>query len=651
MKTPGFLAALIAGLLLLPPPDARADGLEFRVLNYHDVRHEVDGRIDDDQVAVSTGRMIQHFEWLRGNGYSVVSVDDVLAARDGIRPLPERAVMLVFDDGYTSTFEIAFPLLQLYDYPAVVAVVTSWIDAPAGQPIRYGDELRPRDAFMTWEQAREMVDSGLVEIASHSHDLHHGILGNPQGNRQPAATTFAYDPHAERYETPAAYHARVRADLAHSRDLIEQHTGAAPRVMVWPFGAHNDALVELSDELGMPITMLTLDGRARADRLGKVPRYLISSNPPLSDLVWQIRNVDRKLPVRAVQVDLDRIHDPDPQVQSRNLDRLLDRIRDMRVTAVYLQAYADPDGDGVADAVYFPSRHLPTRADLFNRVAWQLLTRTQTPVYAWMPVMSFRLPDGRGDPDWYVHEHRDGRTDVHPEGYRRLSPYHPEARRVILEIYEDLARHASFNGLLLQDDALLSDFEDASPHALAAYRDAGLPGDIDALRADADLHARWSERKTEDLVAFTGEIIARVRRYQGELTTTRNLYAEPVLEPAARGWYAQDLQAFLDAYDHVTLMAYPYMERARDPLAWLERLVDRVDAIPGALARTVFKLQAVNWHDGTPVDDGDLEAQIRLLQTRGVTALGYYPDDSHLDRPALEMVRRTLSVRSHPYQP
>ena len=45
--------------------------------------------------------------------------------------------------------------------------------------------------------------------------------------------------------------------------------------------------------------------------------------------------------------------------------------------------------DGVAEALYFPKRHLPMRADLFNRVAWQLMARAGVKVFAWMPVLAF----------------------------------------------------------------------------------------------------------------------------------------------------------------------------------------------------------------------------------------------------------------------
>ena len=61
----------------------------------------------------------------------------------------------------------------------------------------------PRSNFVSWDEAREMQASGLVEFASHSYDLHRGVQANPQGNMTPSAITWRYDPATRRYETDA----------------------------------------------------------------------------------------------------------------------------------------------------------------------------------------------------------------------------------------------------------------------------------------------------------------------------------------------------------------------------------------------------------------------------------------------------------------
>lgn len=395
---------------------AAAQG-NFNVLGYHEVRDDV--REYPDAFAVDTTALVRQLEWLRGNGYTPVSLDEILAARSGQKPLPPKAIVLTFDDAYLSFYTHVLPLLREFRFPAILGVVGSWIDDPAHAATQlYGPAGTANAAsFPTWGQLREIANSGLVDIASHSYDLHHGVLGNPQGNHLPAATTRVYDPATGAYESDAAWQARVHADLARNSSRIELETGRRPRVMVWPYGSHNGELVRIAGELGMPVA-LTLDDGANTPEipLAAVQRSLMQHNPELVDFSLEARGPLRPAPVRVIQVSLDSIYQADPAQQEVNLSQLLDRIQILRPTHVWLEAGTDNNGDGIIDAAYFRNRHLPVRADFFNRVAWQLSSRLGVKVYASLAVAGLQLP--------------------------------PEQ---ILEVYEDLARHAYFNGLFMTD--------------------------------------------------------------------------------------------------------------------------------------------------------------------------------------------------------
>jgi biofilm PGA synthesis lipoprotein PgaB len=196
------------------------------------------------------------------------------------------------------------------------------------------------------------------------------------------------------------------------------------------------------------------------------PRFLVASDPDGEHFANSIVAVQTQAPLRVLHVDLDNVYDPDPAQQARNLDQLVQRVVDMGAGTVFLQAFADPKGDGLVHSLYFPNRHLPVRADLFNRVAWQLRTRAHASVYAWMPVLSFaldpKLPRVTLGPGNRQGRPRPGSIPA-PVAVRSASA------QIIGEIYEDLARNNAIDGVLYHDDALLSDFEDASPAALKAY--------------------------------------------------------------------------------------------------------------------------------------------------------------------------------------
>ncbi|MDD5463469.1 MAG: poly-beta-1,6-N-acetyl-D-glucosamine N-deacetylase PgaB [Methylococcales bacterium] len=164
--------------------------------------------------------------------------------------------------------------------------------------------------------------------------------------------------------------------------------------------------------------------------------------------------------------------------------------------------------------MYFPNRHLPGGRDLFNRVAWQLKTRAKADVYAWMPIMAYKADVPI---KWYVKEWREGKPkpQLSRHIYTRLSPFNPEAGQYISEIYEDLVKYCSFDGLLFHDDGILSDYEDVSEQAMEfSHQVWGLPIDFEEIHQSSDMRLKWAQHKTQLLAQFTDELADRVRYYR-----------------------------------------------------------------------------------------------------------------------------------------
>lgn len=599
------------------------------ILSYHDVRDDVRGVIDPDQNAISTENLVGHFDWLKAHDYAVVSLQQVIDARENGKPLPPRAVLLSFDDGLISIYTHVFPLLKAYHYPAIVAVVGHWMELPKGESVPYDPKPLGQDRFATWAQLREMARSGLVEIASHSDNLHRGVPGNPHGNFFPSATTHVYDSETKTYESDEHYRERISLDLQRSVAEIREKTGFSPRAMVWPYGAHNKLTEQLAKELGMKVS-LVLDAKKRL-RVGNpglqgLERAMIVSNRSVSDLSYLLRNPNTPPNVRAIQVDLDYIYSADPAELERNLSLLIERVRRLGATQVWLQAFADPDGDDVADAVYFPNRHMPMRADIFSRVAWQLRTRADVIVFAWMPVLAWKLPDAD-------QQHR---LEIRPlagkpkEKGTRLNPFLPESQRIIGDLYEDLTHCAPIAGILFHDDAVLRDTDNLGTHT-------GLS----------------APKRTRALIDFTKNLEERAAMWQPQLLTARNLFSRPLMEPQSEGWFAQSFLEFIGAYDEVALMAMPYMEDASSPEDWLQELAATVQAVPQGMEATVFELQTMDWRKSPaqPIPSEKLAAQMRFLQIAGARHLAYYPDDFVAGHPDADVLRKVFSVSTFPHLP
>lgn len=659
---------ILAGLLLItacgsaetpryvPPADRvplNADHAwpknSFLVLGYHDVE---DDAADQRYLSVRTSALNDQLAWLRDNGYHPISVQQIVDAHAGKIVLPEKAVLLTFDDGYSSFYTRVWPLLERYKFPALWAPVGSWVDAPADQPVDFGGLKTARDKFATWEMVREVSKSPLVEIGAHTWASHYGVQANPQGSKEPAVANRLYDKNTGQYETDAQYEARINADLDRVTKKITEVTGKAPRAWVWPYGAANGTTLKLARQHGYEMAFTLNPGLANAARLDDVPRILISDNPSLRNFASQVAQVREEQTMRVMHIDLDYVYDKDPVQQRKNIDKLIQRVYDMRITHVFLQAYADPEGDGNIRELYFPNRWLPMRADLFNFIAWQLQTRGGVNVYAWMPVLAFDLDDAV--PRVAAWSPDSGRAAVDRQHYVRLSHWSPVARQRINDIYEDLARHASFHGILFHDDAMLTDFEDASPDALRVYQAAGFPASIAEIRRDPQTLERWTRFKSQALIDFTKQLTETVRAIRGpQVKTARNIYAMPVLDPASEAWFAQNLNDFLSTYDWTAPMAMPLMENVSPEQAdaWLDSLVNRVARIPGALDKTVFELQARDWRktgEHADISGEQLAHWMRQLKLSGAKNYGYYPDDFINDHPEMSAIRPTFSSYWYP---
>jgi biofilm PGA synthesis lipoprotein PgaB len=359
-----------------------ADPARFIALSYHEVLGEGEPATP---TSVTARDLAQQFAWLAANGWQVVSMDQILGARAGGPPLPDKAVLLTFDDGKKDVYTRVFPLLKLFRYPAVIALVGEWLEVPAGSTVDYDGLPLPRSAFVTWAEVRAMQASGLVEVASHTFNLHTAILANPQGNTEPAAITRLYD--AGAYENDAAYERRLRTDL---RELIRDRTGATPRIIMWPWGRSNGFTRILAAELGRPIGFTLEDGwNDSTIPLAGLRRQLVENGPSLQEFVELLRANWPADPQRSVRIDPGAWSDPEA-----GLSATLDRLQALVPNIAFLRPAVIRDGIEMA---LFPTGRRPLAADILNHVAWQTERRAGVPAFIDLPPAWLDDPDLVGD--------------------------------------------------------------------------------------------------------------------------------------------------------------------------------------------------------------------------------------------------------------
>lgn len=551
-----LLLALLLLVTAVVPARAEPFGQRFVSIAFHGVDEPAD--LESDSV---TGKvLVEFFEWLRGTGWTAVSLDDLSAAARGTRPLPAKAILITFDDGDRSLYTRVFPLLKAYRYPVVAALVGRWMEDRPDGTVVYEDKVVPRNRFISWAEAREMQASGLVEFASHSYDLHHGVLANPQGNTVPAAITWRYEPTTRRYEDDEQYRGRIHADLMHSRAMMAAHLGHPPSAIVWPFGRYSGPALDVAKQLGFSFALTLEPEPAYTSELYAIHRYFPSRNPTLADLA---RNLlfDPEGPTtrRIACLTLDALAAAGTgPAQDEALGQIIEGLRALGANTVVIDAnVALSSPDAPLGDVFFPTRLRPLRKDLLSRATWQIRTRGGSDVFLHLPLaaaaaaigaanipmlfadmmrqtapdglmIDLPLPDQQAtmvdDKPWEIRAHRaaldlarlDDRTRLGIEAYRAAAAIDPR-QRLMLALNE--------------------------PRGPPDWADIGLlpaAASVEQTAASAD-HLRaegWLRPKAAGRVAFTlptepGRQIEAMRRAQRQGASAFALCPGPSMPPSA----------------------------------------------------------------------------------------------------------------------
>ena len=218
-------------------PVAARDVTRVRVLMYHTF-----GWVKP-RPGVQAHQLRDQLDWMREHDVEIVRMAELVRFLEGDLDLPARVAVITIDDGERNGYTRAFPIFKEYGVPFTLGIATravlKWQSTGALQ----------------WHQLKEMVDSGLCEIASHSH-THRRMTVLPD---------------------------RIVLDeLERPRTLIEEHTGFRPEVFFYPLGAHDARVRGLTRDAGYRAGFAASGAPVKAStRRYRIPRYDITGRTSL----------------------------------------------------------------------------------------------------------------------------------------------------------------------------------------------------------------------------------------------------------------------------------------------------------------------------------------------------------------------------------
>lgn len=215
------------------------------VLMYHHIDEE-----GNDDVNISSVLFEAQMAALAEEGYTAVFPDDLAAYVYEGKALPDKPVVITFDDGYLSNYEYAWPILEKYGMKATIFVIGSTI----GNTEHYKDTDYPITPHFSYEQGAEMVASGVISIQSHTYDMHQ--WAPYEDSDQPRENILALEGESEE-----DYRSLLSADCQKIRQVIQEGMGeASVHVMAYPSGQFDTLSQVTLLENGFDITFTTQVG-------------------------------------------------------------------------------------------------------------------------------------------------------------------------------------------------------------------------------------------------------------------------------------------------------------------------------------------------------------------------------------------------------
>lgn len=206
-----FRNCLPALLFILLAAQVQADDNGV-ILLYHHVATDT-----PPSTSISPADFTAHLQYLKDNGFNVIALDRMIDSLKSGQALPNKAVAITFDDGYSSIYSEAFPLLQSFDYPFTLFLST--------EPINNNQAN-----YMSWDQVREMSDAGTL-IGNHLIDHPYMLQRSPEEDEQ-------------------QWMQGLRRQLLQAEETIAAETGQSHRFLAYPYGEFDPAIKNLLAEEG-----------------------------------------------------------------------------------------------------------------------------------------------------------------------------------------------------------------------------------------------------------------------------------------------------------------------------------------------------------------------------------------------------------------
>lgn len=240
--------------------DLTDNSVQVPILMYHSIlKHPKSG----NQYEITPDAFEADLKYLKENGYETVTMGNLINYVYNGSPLPEKPIVLTFDDGNYNNLFYCEELLEKYGCKAVLSVVGQYSE----DSTETGD-INPNYSYVTWEQIAEINKKGLFEIQNHTWNMH-SLKNGENGSAKKSG------------ESAEIYKIRFTNDITKLQNKIFETIGNYPLTFTYPYGKVSDGTTEYLKEMGFKASLSCAEGvnlisRGNPEALFLMKRYIRS---------------------------------------------------------------------------------------------------------------------------------------------------------------------------------------------------------------------------------------------------------------------------------------------------------------------------------------------------------------------------------------
>lgn len=216
-------------------PVSTSPSVRLPIIMYHQVLKNANSL---GKYIISPREFEGDVKYLKESGYTTIDVQDLIDFVNNKKKLPDKPIMLTFDDGYLSNYTYIVPILEKYEVKAVISIVGEYVDKSSIDSYT--------NPYLNWTQVKELVDHPNVEIQNHTYSMH-------DTDDRKGCSILEGEPYDK-------YKMEILEDIGYFQLLIQEKTGYTPTAFTYPYGYVCDEVNGILEEIGFISTFSCKEG-------------------------------------------------------------------------------------------------------------------------------------------------------------------------------------------------------------------------------------------------------------------------------------------------------------------------------------------------------------------------------------------------------